>query len=206
MKKLAILGAGGHGRVIADVAELLGWDSIVFFDDDPRVSVIDDWICSGSFQELIKSISSFDGVAVGVGSNSTRASLFAKLADVSAPLVSLVHPKASVSSRAKIGRGTVVLAGAVVNTGATLGEGCIVNTSSSIDHDCRVGSFVHISPGAALAGDVVLGSQVWIGLGASVVQGISVDSGTCVGAGAVVISNLPAHVTAVGVPARILQG
>ena len=199
MKRLAVLGASGHGAVVADAALASGWDAVSFFDDGfPSVSAIGPWRVEGLTADLLSG--RWDGVVVAIGDNRTRLEKLGQLAG--APIVSVTHPAAVISPLAVIGRGSVVFAGVVINPLARLGEGCIVNTSSSIDHDCVLGDGVHVSPGAHLGGLVRVGAGTWIGLGAAVRHGITIGANVMVGAGAVVVADVPDGQVVTGVPAK----
>lgn len=203
MKRLAIVGAGGHGKVVADTAERCGWQLIEFFDDGwPRCGMNGVWPVIGDISMLINTLEEFDGVVVAIGDNRVRRSKLEELANAGARLVSLVHPSATISRHASVGIGSVVFAGAVVNPGACIGRGVILNTGCSIDHDCIVEDGVHISPGARLAGTVRVGSMSWIGIGACVRQSIHIGSDVTVGAGAAVINDIADSLLVVGVPAK----
>jgi len=203
LKRLAILGASGHGKVVADIAECCGWDEVVFFDDAwPKVSVNDNWAVAGNSQALVECLDTFAGVVVAIGNNAIRAEKLRWLSEISAPVVTLVHPSAVISQYADLGAGTVVMPGVVVNVSSQIGDGVILNTGCSIDHDCTIGDCTHISPGARLAGGVKVGAQSWIGIGTSVKQLVQIGQRVTVGAGAAVVTDLPDGVTAVGVPAR----
>lgn len=203
MKRLAILGASGHGKVVADIAECCGWDEVVFFDDAwPKVSVNDNWAVAGNSQALVECLDTFAGVVVAIGNNAIRAEKLRWLSEISAPVVTLVHPSAVISQYADLGAGTVAMPGVVVNVSSQIGDGVILNTGCSIDHDCTIGDCAHISPGARLAGGVKVGTQSWIGIGTSVKQLVQIGQRVTVGAGAAVVTDLPDGVTAVGVPAR----
>jgi sugar O-acyltransferase (sialic acid O-acetyltransferase NeuD family) len=203
VKRLAILGASGHGKVVADVAECCGWHEVIFFDDAwPEVSHNGHWKVEGDSQLLAASLDDFTGVIVAIGDNGIRAEKLRWLLDMSAPVVTLTHPSAIVSQYAELGAGTVVMPGVVVNVSACIGEGVILNTGCSIDHDCSIGDCAHISPGARLAGGVQIGAHSWVGIGACVKQLVHIGQQVTVGAGAVVVADLPDGVTAVGVPAK----
>lgn len=203
MNRLAILGASGHGKVVADTAECCGWQSIEFFDDAwPRVSSIGIWPVVGTTYNLLSRVQEFEGVLVAIGNNSVRHRKIDELKASGAQLPTLVHPSSIVSRYAKLGAGSVVFASAVVNAYASVGEGAILNTGCSVDHDCVLGSCVHISPGARLAGSVNVGDGTWIGIGASVKQVIRIGSCVMVGAGAVVVCDISDNMTVTGVPAR----
>lgn len=202
MNKLAILGASGHGKVVADCAECCGWSQIVFFDDVwPKMSINGRWPVKGTSEKLITSLSDFDGVIVAIGNNRIRHEKLLKLLELGGNVITLLHPSAQISRYASIGAGSVAFACSVVNVDSSVGMGSIINTGASVDHDCLLGAAVHISPGAHIAGGVSIGDRSWIGIGASVKQLVSIGSDVVVGAGAAVVANLPDGVTAMGVPA-----
>ena len=202
--RLAILGAGGHGRVAADCALAAGWTDIVLFDDGEARSS-GPWVVAGGRHDLIARLDDFDGVVVGIGSNAARARLTRELAQAGARLATLIHPRATVSSCAEVGTGSVVFAGAVINIGARLGQAVIVNTGATVDHDCVLAEGVHIAPGAHLAGGVTVGTESWIGVGAAVREYTAVGAGVMVGAGAVVVKPIADGLTVAGNPARPLE-
>lgn len=204
-RRLALLGAGGHGKVVADCALLCGWEDVVFYDDAwPRTAVNGPWPVQGTSEDLKRDLPRYAGVVVTIGSNRIRLDKLRWLQDLGAPLVSVVHPGAHVSGFAHLGLGTVVMAGAVINIDASIGQACIVNTGATVDHDCQLADGVHISPGAHLSGQVSVGEASWIGTGAVVRQCLDIGPDVTVGAGAVVVKAITGAVTVVGNPARIL--
>ena len=205
MKRLSILGASGHGKVVAEIAEILGWN-VVFFDDAyPNIKKIEGWSVIGNTGDLVASIKDGDGCFVAIGNNTIRLNKYELLASNGAKIPVLIHPSAIISRYSTVGEGSVVMAGVVINSFAEIGKYCILNTSCTIDHDCVLGNSVHVSPGANLAGAVAVGECAWIGLGSGVRQGIKIGKNVTVGAGAVVIEDLPENVMAVGVPAVIKE-
>ncbi len=206
MRRLAILGASGHGKVIADAALLSNeWDKVEFFDDaHPDIKFVETWSVIGNTNDLIMQANQFQGVVVAIGSNDIRLCKQRYLSQSGCQITSIVHPSAIVSPRSTIHQGTVVMAGAVINPFSVIGEACIINTNSVIEHDCILSSGVHISPGCLLAGSVSVGSGSWIGIGASVKQLISICNNVIVGAGAIVVKNIKEQGTYVGNPARKL--
>lgn len=206
MKALALLGAGGHGKVVADAALAAGWQSVVFFDDAwPGVSLNGRWSVIGDTAALLNRLRDFDGVLVSIGNSATRILRHTTLHSAGAQLVTVVHPRACVSPFVRLGVGTVVMANAVVNVDSVVGEANIINTGATVDHDCVLAAGVHIGPGANLSGNVSVGAGSWIGVGSCVRQGIRIGAGVMVGAGAVVVSVVPDGLTVVGCPAAPLN-
>ena len=203
MKRLAILGASGHGKVLADVAQLCDWTEIIFFDDAwPNLKENSHWSVISDSQGLIANIKYFDGVIVAIGNNIIRMNKSKDLRNIGANLVSIVHPSAIVSPFAKIGIGSFVGAGAIVQVDAIVGSYSIINTNAIVEHDCRVGDGVHISPAAVLAGGVMVGDLCWIGMNASIRQLITIGDNTIVGAGSVVVKDIDDYKIVVGNPAK----
>jgi sugar O-acyltransferase (sialic acid O-acetyltransferase NeuD family) len=203
LKRLAILGASGHGKVVADVALQAGWDDVRFYDDRwPQIEILEEWFVIGSTNDLLGSHEEYAGVIVAIGDNRTRLSKQRDLSAAGAEMVSIVHPKAIVSTRTIVGRGSVIVGGAVVNAYATAGIACIINSGATVDHDCELADGVHISPGAHLGGGVRVGEASWIGVGAAVRHGVSIGADVMVGAGAAVVRDVADRVTVMGVPAR----
>lgn len=201
MKRLAILGASGHGKVVAEIAELNGWD-LVFFDDAyPKVKTLAHWSVVGHTKDLLEALKDFDGCFVAIGNNHIRLDKQKSLVDKGALLPSLIHPAAVVSQYAKIGKGSVIMAGAVINPFVQINHACIINTSATVDHDCVLADGVHISPGANVAGEVVVGERSWVGIGAAVKQCLTLGADTIIGAGSVVVKDIPDKMIAKGVPA-----
>lgn len=207
MSRLVVLGAGGHGRVVADAASRSArFDSIVFLDNDPgRDTSETGFPIVGTCDELESITRPGDSCIVGIGDNEDRARLIRRIEELGLELAVVVDPSAAVSRGCHLEGGTVVLPQSAVNTGAFVGRGCIINTGATIDHDCRLGSFVHVSPGAHLGGNVVVGNRTWIGIGASVRHGIELGEDVMVGAGAAVVSDVESGATVVGVPARPIE-
>lgn len=203
MKKLAVLGASGHGKVVADTALVLGWSEIEFFDDAwPQKMIAGRWRVIGNTDLLLEKASEFDGSIVAIGDSHKRLEKFANLKNAGFNLVTLIHPNAVVSSDAEIGPGSVVFAGAIVNIDVVIGECVIVNTAATVDHDCILGNGVHIAPGVHLSGNVHVEAGSWLGVGSCVRQGIRIGATVTVGAGAVVVSDISDGLTVVGNPAR----
>lgn len=205
MKCLAILGASGHGRVVAEIAKLSGWEKIVFFDDSISVldKEFDDLEIMGGTKELISKLNDIDSCIVAIGDNKVRSEKVKLLLTENANIVTLVHPTAKVSSYTHIEKGTVIMAGAIINPYVKIGLSSIINSGSIVEHDCICHDFVHISPGVNISGGVVIGENTWIGIGSSLKQNIKIGENVIIGAGSVVVENIPSQSTAFGSPAKV---
>lgn len=195
--KLTIIGASGHGRVVADIAKLNGYEEIEFLDDNEEMN------SCGKYSVIGKTENAFEiknDVFVGIGNATIRRRFMEKLDDK--VLVTLIHPNAVVADDVIIGKGSVVMAGTVINSGAVIGKGVIINTCSSVDHDCVISDYVHISVGSHLSGTVNVGEETWIGAGAIVNNNVNICGGCMIGAGTVVIKDIEEEGTYIGVPAR----
>jgi len=203
MNNLVIIGASGHGKVIADIAEKNGYTNIVFLDDNPAVKSCGRHKVVGCCADA--SFYKDADFVVAIGNAKIRRRIQSELIAGGLRVVTLVHPAATVTTSAKIGVGSVVMAGAVVNPYAEIGQGCIINTCASVDHDCKIGNYVHISVGSHVAGTVKIGDNTWVGVGASIINNITVCSECMIGAGAVVEKAIMESGTYVGVPAKMLK-
>lgn len=197
MKRIVIIGAGGHGAIVADI---LRERAAGFVDESPalRGTTVLGLRVFASLAEI-----EHDGVIVAIGDIAARRTVTEGVVRAGERLATAIHPFTSVAPSATIGEGSMVCAGAIVLPRATLGRGVLVNTKASVDHDCVIGDFVNIAPAATLGGDVRVGAETFIGPGATVAAGIRIGTRAMIGAGAVVVRDVPDDVTAWGVPARI---
>jgi len=200
--KLIIIGASGHGKVVADIAiKMNKWQSIAFLDDDESIKA------SMGFEVMGKTADAFiykneADFFVAIGNNATREKVQEKLIEQGLNVVSLIHPSAVIGTDVEIGIGSVVMAGVVINSSSRIGLGCIINTSSSLDHDNVIEDYVHISPGVNMAGTVSVGKGSWLGIGSIISNNVNICSGCKVGAGAVVVKDITETGTYIGVPVR----
>jgi sugar O-acyltransferase (sialic acid O-acetyltransferase NeuD family) len=200
--KLIIIGASGHGKVVADIAiKMNTWQSFAFLDDDESIKT------SMGLEVIGKTADAFTykdeaDFFVAIGNNAVRERVQVKLIEQGLNVLSLIHPSAVIGTDVEIGIGTAVMAGVVINSSTRIGKGCIINTSASLDHDNVIEDYVHISPGVNIAGTVKVGKGSWIGIGSVVSNNVNICSGCKVGAGAVVVKDITEPGTYVGIPVR----
>ena len=202
MKQLVIIGASGHGKVVADIARLSKYDDICFLDDNEELACCNGYPVVGKSTDYVNLNCDF---VIAIGNNSTRKKLQELLESSGKSVVALIHPNAVVGDNAVIGAGTVVMAGAVINAAVKIGKGCIINTCSSVDHGCILGDYVHLSVGDHMAGACPIADGTWIGAGATIINNIDISSDCMIGAGAVVIKNISQSGTYVGVPVKKIK-
>jgi len=206
MKLLAIFGAGGHGRVVAEAAELSGWKVECFFDDIySQQNNSSDIPIVGNLSDLMVKFSEFDGIHVAIGDNNIRLSIINTLQSKGVVLATIIHPSASISKSAKVKEGSSILANASVNSNALIGVGNILNTNCSVDHDCTLGDGVHISPGVNIAGNVLIGDRTWLGIGSMVIQSLQIGKDVIVGAGSNVLGDISDSSIAYGNPCKVVR-
>ncbi|OMF59358.1 acetyltransferase [Paenibacillus sp. FSL R5-0490] len=203
--KLLIIGASGHGKVVADIAlKMNRWQSIAFLDDNKGIETSMGLEVIGTSDDVFTHIDEYE-IFVGIGNNTTRQRIHEMVETVGASIPVLVHPDAVVGGQVNIGNGTVVMAGSIINCCTDIGKGCVINTGTTIDHDNCIGDYVHISPGVHLAGTVKIGEGSWLGIGSVVSNNINITSGCQFGAGSVVVKDVNYPGTYAGVPIRKIK-
>lgn len=206
--KVIIWGASGHALVVADIIKLNGEYELAGFLDDSALPEERKMFCGlpifGGASELPDLYSmGIKNLTFGFGNCQARHELANSVRQHGFNLVTAIHPAATVAKDVMIGEGTVVAAGAVINPCCRIGSNVIINTNASLDHESIIGDCAHICPGVALAGKVSIGEAAWVGIGSTVIEKIKIGAGAFIGAGSVVVSDIPSHVTAYGVPAKI---
>lgn len=191
-----LYGASGHGKVIKDIIEAQGGNVEAFVDDNQSIQEI-------SGRTVLHNADGLSPMILSIGSNKIRKRIAESL---NCEFGIAIHPTATVSPSAKIGAGSVVMAGAIINADAMIGKHCIINTGASIDHECVIGDYCHIAPHATLCGQVRVGEGTLIGVSSSVIPCIKIGSWSIIGAGSAVIEDIDSNVTAVGNPAKIVRG
>jgi acetyltransferase EpsM len=204
-----VWGAGGHGRVVAELARVNGYVVAGYADADPDLlgCLVDDSggrvLGNDALLDAWLSEEETRIVVLGVGANELRLPMSRRFPDDRIP--ALLHPTAIVSPSARIGPGSVVLPGAVINAAAVIGRAAIINSAAIIEHDVHVGAGAHISPGAVLTGEGQVGEAAWVGANATVLPGVRIGARAVIGAGAVVLREVPEGATVVGNPARMIR-
>ena len=193
MKSIYLYGASGHGKVVKEIVEANGDSVASFIDDDPTKNEL-------SGLPVLHSSAGCTPVVVTIGVTDVRKKIVDSL---DCEFVTCIHPSAIISPSAKIGVGTVVMAGAVINADAVIGDHCIVNTGATIDHDVVLKDYVHVAPGVNVSGGVTVGEGTWLGVGSCICQCINIGSHSMIGAGSVVVKDIPDGVTAFGNPCKV---
>ncbi len=200
---LVVYGAGGHGKVVAEIL-LAGRQEIAgFLDDNPALS--------GS---LVLGLPIFRAaewlgknagarVALGIGNHAQREHAAQQITRLGGELITAIHPSAIIAGSARVGSGVVILPAAVLNPDCRIADGVIINTGAIVEHDVKIGRYAHIAPRCVTGGGVEIGDFAQIGIGAIVLPGKRIGKHAVIGAGAVVTEDIPDNVIASGVPARI---
>ncbi|HKR30820.1 MAG TPA: acetyltransferase [Terriglobales bacterium] len=202
IKPVVVYGAGGHGKVIAEILLASGQQIAAFLDDNSALSgshvlgfpvfPAAAWLQQNAGAQ----------VALGIGDNFQRERAANQIASFDGKLITAIHPSAIVARSACIGAGVVIMPGAVLNPECHICDGAILNTGAIVEHDVRIGRYVHLAPGCVTSGGVQVGDFAQIGIGAVVIPGKRIGNHAVIGAGAVVIDDIPPNVVASGVPAR----
>jgi acetyltransferase EpsM len=190
-----ILGASGHAKVIYDILQSNDCSFGGFFDDNEAIEHLLGFKISGKIQESLSYKGNF---IIGIGDNQIR-KIIASRFDLN--YVAAIHNRSIIGSEVRIGKGTVVMPGAMINASTIIGNHAIINTSASVDHDCSIGDFTHISPNATLCGNVKIGAHSHIGAGATILPGITIGNNCMIGGGALVAKDVIDHQLVKGVPA-----
>lgn len=199
-KQVIILGAGGHGRVIADIIACSGDCLLGYLDDRDPQEFIEHEKILGKIRDIdkFKDAASF---IVGIGNNEIRRQL---MRTNPVNWYTAIHPSSVIAVGVEIGEGTVVMPNTVINAGCRIGRGTIINTSATIDHNDTIMDFVHISPGVHLGGSVSIGEGTWLGIGSIVINNVSICANCIIGAGSLILKDIVLQGTYIGSPAKLL--
>jgi len=183
--KLAIFGAGGHSKVILDIAISVGYKDIDFFDDNLKIMNV-----KGNLNDLIISSDQYKNFFVAIGDNYKRKEIYSKLNKTKIEGISLIHPSSNISNNVFVENGVCIMAGVSINSNTKICKGTIINTNSSVDHDCMISEYSHICPGVNIAGSVNIGELVFVGIGSNVINNINISKDTMIRAGTTVTKSL----------------
>ncbi|MCC7291520.1 MAG: acetyltransferase [Phycisphaerales bacterium] len=202
-----ILGAGGHGRVVLDILQIVGEHEVVgFIDSDPSLTGrrVDGKPVLGTLDDLprLRLAHGVEHAIVAIGNNGVRRDFAQTIESLGMTLINAVHPSASIARNATLGRNVVVATGATVCCHVQVGDSVILNTGCIVDHESMIGTATHVCPGARIAGRVSIESGAFVGIGSTIIQSLRIGCEAVIGAGAVVISDVDPMTTVVGVPAR----
>jgi sugar O-acyltransferase (sialic acid O-acetyltransferase NeuD family) len=199
LKNIILFGAGGHSKAIIDCLIEEGAEIEGIFDDDHDLVSMNGFSVLGSYDETESPEAQ---IIVSIGDNKTRKKI---TQNVRHRFGTAIHPSAVVSKYARIGEGSMIIHGSIVQTGVTIGKHVIINTGASIDHDSKLGDFVHVSPKACLCASVQVGEGTHVGASATILPGVKVGKWCVIGAGAVVNKDIPNNSVVVGVPAKVIR-
>ncbi|MCS4044619.1 UDP-perosamine 4-acetyltransferase [Salinibacter ruber] len=202
---IIILGGGGHARVVIDMLCRLNAEILGFTDPDPLRNQLMGVTHLGSDAVLDRRNPEQVELANGlgnVGMSSRRREVYLDQRQKGFSFPPLIHDSAVVAESADVGKGSQIMAGAVLQPNVQIGENVIINTNATVDHDCIIGDHVHIAPGATISGTVGIEERSFVGAGATIIDDLDLGSNTVVGAGAVVVRDVPSGTTVTGVPAR----
>ena len=194
--KVYLYGASGHAKVVMDIVRQAYYDVPFLIDDNPNITTLEG-------VPVVRFAEGVEPIIVSIGDCQIRRKVVEKLGEKE--YLTVVHPKAVLADSVKLGFGTVVMAGAILNPCASVGNHCIINTGASIDHDCKIHDFVHIAPHCTLCGEVEVGEGTWVGAGTTVIQGIHIGKDCFIGAGSVVVKDIPDGSLCYGNPARVVK-
>ncbi len=189
-KKIAIIGAGGHGKVVGEIALLNQFEIIDFFDDKEKEIKEFPFNISGNIDYLREHLKNYNAFFVAIGENKLRSNFLEWLKKEKMNIISLVHPRSTISKFSSLGIGTCVMANVAINPGTLIKDGVIINTSASIDHDCLIENFTHISPNCSLSGDVKIGKFTHLGTGTTVHPGVKIGNNVKTAVGSKIFKNI----------------
>lgn len=211
-KQVVILGAGGFAREVLWVFKDINkdkpeWEILGFIDENPdnHGKILCDVPVLGGFEWFDSHRSNAVYAICGVGTPRTKKRLVEKCSDKGIPFCSVIHPSVLLSEYVTIGKGTVITAGNILTTQIEVGDHVIINLDCTIGHDTVIENYCTILPGCHVSGNVHIGKGADLGTGSVIIQGKQIGAWSIIGAGAVVTSDIPAHVTAVGIPAKVIK-
>lgn len=211
MKDIVIVGAGGFGREVKTIIDAVNkgkktYNFLGFYDDGiEKGTQVNQYPVLGKLSDL-NALQQETAVVLGIGNPIVKSNIIASLTNTFLDFPTLIHPNVVISEdEVAIGKGTVICAGSILTCNIRIGEFVTLNLMCSVGHDTTIGNYASFMPAVNISGEVHIAEKVYVGTGAKIINQLSIGSGTIVGAGAVVSKELPAHCTAVGIPAKPIK-
>ena len=207
MRTILVIGAGGHARVVVDVAKSAGFEVCGIIDINflsQKESIINTPVIGG-----MNTLKDYDpesiGVAIALGKSELRSEYFIKILNSKFKIISIISPTAIISKYVKMGKGVFVNAGAIISAEAIIGNNTIINSGAIVEHEVKIGKDSHVGPGVKIGGRTTIGDNTFIGLGATIIDNIKIGNCVTIGAGSVIINDIDPNTTIVGIPGRTVK-
>jgi sugar O-acyltransferase (sialic acid O-acetyltransferase NeuD family) len=212
LKKIAVYGAGGFGLEVAMLIEQINavkpqWDIAGFFDDGvSEGTVVNDYPVLGGVDGLNRWPSDLH-LILALGWPKTRIQVLQQITNPKIRFPVLIHPSviAGNANYLSIGEGSIICAGSIITTNIDIGRHVIINLACTVGHETTIGDFSSFMPACNISGEVKIGNATFWGTGAKIINQKTVGNAAIIGAGAVVVNDIPAQVTALGVPAKVVK-
>ncbi len=211
MKNIVVIGASGHAKVIIDIIEQQNEYQIVGLIDSFKAigETVYTYKVLGTERDLPGLITQHElyGGIIAIGDNWTRMNMYMEMTAI-APnftFIKAIHPSAIIGKNVRVGSGTCIMAGVIINSDASIGKQCIINTKSSVGHDVVIKNFASVAPGVSIGGDVKIGKCSAISIGANIVEKVEIGKHTVIGAGALVNKSIKSNKVAYGIPAKAIK-
>ncbi|HYX27072.1 MAG TPA: acetyltransferase [Pyrinomonadaceae bacterium] len=208
--QLVLWGASDHATVVADVIRQQGVYDIIGYLDDVRPERAGEAFCGATVLGGREQLPLLRGrgishVVMAFGDNQRRLNLGALVLNEGCELATAVHPAAIIAADVRIGHGTVVMAGVVINPGTVIGQHAIINTAAVIEHGCQIGDGALINSRSCIAGNVTVERAATVEIGAIVASGLRIGAAAVVGAGSLVLKDVPEATLVYGSPAKVIK-
>lgn len=212
MRDIAIFGVGGFGRevlaLIKDINKVeLTWNVVGFFDDGyEKGELFNGYPNLGKMEDLNKWKTPLC-LALAIGSPIIKKKILDRITNPLVDFPTLIHPSVWIGDKefVQIGKGCILCAGVMVTTNVQIKDFVILNLQCTVGHDTVINDHASFMPSVNISGEVTIEEGVYVGTGAKIINQLEIGEYTIVGAGAVVAKSLPAHCTAVGVPAKPIK-
>ena len=204
-KEIIIIGSSGHAKTIIDIIEKENKYKIIGLIDDYRK--IGEKTFGYNILGGLENINKFSNIRkaiIAVGDNFSRKKIKQRI-EHKFNFIQAIHPSSTIGKNVKIGDGTAIMAGAIINPSTAIGKHCVVNTNSSLDHDCFMDDYASLAPNVTTGGNVIIGKNSSICLGANIINDITIGQNTIIGAGSCVLKNISDNIIAYGIPCKKIK-